>query len=158
MKKKSQSSLEFLIILGIGFFFIAILGGVFLQLYNQESDKLDSEQIQNIGDQLISTAEKVYFRGIGNKITVSANFPEEIENMSIHRIEDNVTYLNFTGYSNQQLISFIFLTNSPDVRINCTNCFHSENVSWYSEIDFNGGPKRIAVQSMGDWVSIDFAK
>ena len=61
MKKKSQSSLEFLMILGIALTIIIILAGVFVNYSNSAKKSLDKQQLSNIGDDLISNIEKVYF-------------------------------------------------------------------------------------------------
>jgi len=54
MKKKSQASLEFLSIFGIGFSIIVILGGLFVVYSGEAKEGLDKVQLENIGRSLMS--------------------------------------------------------------------------------------------------------
>lgn len=167
--KQSQASLEFLMIFGIGFSIILILTGVFFGYFNSEKETLDAKHLQNIGEELMSNVEKIYFLGNGNRVTLNTKFPEGIENVTIYHIIDknisgvNVSfdYLNFSYISGGKIQSQIFTPNEPYIRFNCTRCEHSltENISYYNDTsDFTGGFKRIKIESKGDWVTIDFVK
>ena len=61
MQKKAQSSLEFLIIFGIGFIMIIALSGVFFSYSSEAKLSLDKTQLEKIGGELISNIEKIYF-------------------------------------------------------------------------------------------------
>ena len=58
---KAQSSLEFLIIFGIGFTIIVVLGGIFFTYSTDARDELDQKQLRKTGDEIISNVEKIYF-------------------------------------------------------------------------------------------------
>jgi hypothetical protein len=167
--KKAQSSLEFLMIFGIGFSIIMVLSGIFFGYFNAEKETLDSKHLQNIGEELIGNIDKIYFLGNGNRITLNTKFPEGIENITIyHIIDKNVSgtnisfdYLNISYIGGGKIISQIFTTSEPYIRFNCTRCYHNltTNISHYNDTsDFTGGFKRIRIESKGNWVSMDFIK
>ncbi len=173
--KRSQSSLEFLTIFGIGFVIIVVLGGIFLTYSNGAKKSLDLKQMNKIGDDLTSNIEQVYYLGSGNKLTMKASFPEGIENFTIvHKNVSNPSgigyiqydFLNISYYpENSRTIntysSMIFETNEIYMRFNCTKCYHTTNLngnwsSYFNSSDFTAGTKQIKVESKGDWVDIGF--
>lgn len=174
MKNKAQSSLEFLMIFGIGFTIILVMGGIFFGYFNSEKDTLDRKHIIKVSEELINNIEQIYFLGEGNKVTMKTKFPSLIENLTIHHV--NITdpnnpgerlyydYLNFSYYDEDDYYSLLFEANELYIRFNCTRCDNTsivdgEWVSYYNDTsDFAGGPKRINIESKGDWVSIDFDK
>ncbi len=172
MSKKSQSSLEFLIIFGVGFFMIIVLSGVFLSYSTGAKSSLDKSQIENIGNGIMENVEKIYFMGDGNRVTYNVNFPEGIKNMSIYHMNlSNSTddiyfdYLNISYYyEGSGEISNIFTTNENYIRFNCSRCYHGpiingSGVSYFNYTsDFAGGPKKIRIYSMGDYVNIEFIR
>ena len=165
MEKKSQSSFEFMVIFGIGFSLIIILGGVFFSYSNSAQKGLDKKQIDNIADELMSNIERIYFLGKGNRITMKTTFPDGIENFTI--VHKNISgvefdYLNISTYNEKLLLSNIYETNEY-VRFNCTACYHSplingEGISSFNQSDFSVGQKNIRIESFGDYVSVDFYK
>lgn len=165
-QNKTQSSLEFLMIFAIGFVIITILGGIFFNYSNESKNTLDNNQIDKIGNELMSNIEKIYFLGNNNMISLNTQFPEGITNFTIeHRnISSNqFEYLNITYLGNKGLSSNIFQTSENYIRFNCTNCYHTTNVngnytSYYNESDFSGGSKKIKILSKGNYVEISFIK
>lgn len=160
--KKSQSSLEFLMIFGIGFLLVTALSGIFFTYSMGAKKQLDRQQIENIGDDIISNAEKVYYLGEGNRLTMKTKFPEGIKNLSIHHIEnktneygENVSYdyLNITYFQKRKIISSIFTPSDLDVRLNCSGnrCNHvpSRNLSYYNSSVASSGLKEIRIESKG---------
>jgi len=171
LRNRAQSSLEFLIIFGIGFLMIIVLSGVFFSYSNEAKASLDKTQIEKVGNELISNVEKIYFLGSGNRITYKASFPEGIANMSIeHRNNSNSTtdinfdYINITYYTHGNISSSLFTANENYIRFNCSRCINEPNIggnwtSYYNDTsDFAGGAKTIKIYSMGDYVNIDFVK
>lgn len=163
--KKAQSSLEFLIMFGIGFTIILILSGIFFNYSSEAKIGLDKNQIQTIGSDIISNIENLYFLGDGNKITMNAKFPDTIQNLTIHHSKNSITdekfdYLNFSLYTEGNISSEIFLTKELYIRFNCSKCYHNTltNVSYFNISDFAGGPKVIKIESHDDYVTFDFVK
>lgn len=165
---KAQSSLEFLIIFGIGFTIIVVLGGIFFTYSTDARDELDQKQLRKTGDEIISNVEKIYFLGNNNMITLTSKFPDGIENFTIiHKnTSDGVTtkefdYLNISYISGGEVVSNIFAANENYIRFNCSLCYHSPNIngnytSHYNSSDFSGGVKKIKIISKNEYVQIDF--
>lgn len=166
LQLKGQSSLEFLVILGIGFTLVLVMGSIFFTYSNDAKVSLDSKQLKNIGDDIINNVEKVYFLGIGNKITIKTSFPNGIENITIHNIKvgsQDVSYYNISYIGDKQVLSEIFEPVESYVKLNCSSgpegCIrHNANVSYYPNDMFTGGYKKIRIESRGDYVNIDFMR
>ena len=168
MMKKAQASLEFLIILGIAFVFILMLGGVFFSFSNTSQNSLDTQQVEKIGNELMTNVEKIYFRGVGNKIQYEARFPEAIQNMSIHYINDgskNFTYLNVTRISGSQISSQVFFPRENYIQFICNNCQNTAPINYSSNFtlyfqkeDFSQGTKTIEIKSLQERVQLEFIK
>lgn len=164
--KKSQSSLEFLIIFGIAFTLILILSAIFISYSAESKKELDRSQISQIGTQLMINVEKIYFLGDGNKITMVTNFPDNINNLSIHHSQnpdtgENFDYLVFSLGVENNSDDHVFMPNDLYIRFNCTDCRHdyTSNVSYYNDTSmFSGGKKRIKLESVGDYVNIGFVR
>lgn len=166
--KKAQSSLEFLIILGIAFVFILMLGGVFFSFSNSSQKSLNSEQIEKVGNELMTNIEKIYFRGVGNKIQYKANLPEDILNMTIHYKKTpttNFTYLNITRYDKSQISSQIFFPRENYIQFICANCSNTSPIDYstnftlyFEEEDFSPGRKTLAITSLQERVELKFIK
>ena len=166
LKKKSQSSLEFLMIFGIGFTIILILSAIFFNYFNAEKNSLDNKHISNLGNQLMQNTEKIYFLGAGNRVTINTNFPEQIKNMNVVH-KNNVTvdgkqtsfdYLNITMNNN---VTHIFTANENYIRFNCGDCYHNltNNISYVNDSSFlTAGRKKIRIENRGDFVEISFVR
>lgn len=161
--KKAQSSLDFTLTFGIGFILILILSGIFIYYSGSAKQDLDKKQIEKVGNEIIFNAEKVFFLGDGNRLTLKVTLPIGIANFTIHHINNSngtdtieFDYLNISSYLDGNRVDNIFSPNQLYIRMNCTRCYNTENYSHYNSSDFGGGPKRIRIESKGDWVSIDF--
>jgi len=174
--KKSQSSLEFLIIFGMGFIFIILLSSIFFSYSKSASNSLDKEQIDKIGFEITSNIEKIYFLGSGNRVTMKAKFPNGIENFTIkHKnISDpnnlgqyiqfdylDIEVLNDIPKNLTDTIHNIYESNQLYIRFNCTKCYQTipingNWISYYNDSDFNGGAKSIRFEGFENYVSVDF--
>lgn len=167
---KSQSSFEFISIFGIGLILILLLGGIFFTISDRAKDSLDQQQIDNIGNEIISNIEKIYFRGSGNKITLNAKFPEKIENFTIHQgsgTQGSYSYLNISYVSDGNVFSSLYFPSEIFVRFNCTQCYTNPNpipaanpfnTTYFNDSDHSAGTKTITIISYGNWVSLDFQR
>ena len=165
-KKKAQSSLEFLMIFGIGFSIILVFSGLFFGYFNEEKNSLDSKHLENLGNKIIQSIEKVYFLGSGNRVTLNTNFPSGIRDFEIYHM-NNITvdskkisydYINITL---ENEISQIYTTNELYVRFNCKDCYHNltTNISYLNDSSFlTAGNKKIRIENVGDYVEISFVR
>jgi len=173
---KSQSSMEFLVILGIGLTMIIIFAGIFFTYSSEAKIEMDKTQIETIGNNLITNIEKIYFMGYGNQYLYKTNFPKNFINLTIHHINNSNStneiyfdYLNMTYMVDKRIISSIFTTKEDYIRFNCSLCNHTINIggnwtSYYGSYTKNDsalmswGPKEIEIKSKGDYVLIDFMR
>lgn len=81
--KRSQISMEYIVILG--FVLIVIIGilGVALFYSGSIKDQMKTTQVSNFAHKLISTAESVYYYGEPSKATISVYLPEGVKDITI---------------------------------------------------------------------------
>lgn len=83
IEKRGQIGTEYLIV--VGFVTFAIMTTVVLAFFysNQTKDKIRLNQVENFANQLINSAEAVFFAGEPSKDTVKLYLPEGVENVQI---------------------------------------------------------------------------
>ncbi len=159
--KKAQISLEYITIIGIALTLTTIIASLFFSFSSYQKDDLDSKQIDSIFNDVITTSEEIYFRGSGNKVQIKAQFPENIENISIvydNSGSVNFTYINITTIGEELSRSSLYETSQNYIFLNCSDCTHNGNVAYYSRDQFSAGPKTLSIRSIGDQVLIDFVR
>lgn len=83
MSKKSQISIEYIIIVGfVTFVLIGILGFAYFYSGNIK-DRIKIIQLNNFGNKIISTAESVFYYGNPSKATISVYLPEGVTEIDI---------------------------------------------------------------------------
>ncbi len=165
MNNLAQSSFEYLSILGTAFGIIILVGGAFVVYSNDAKSTFDFSQISYVGDELIDNVHQVYFLGRGNKFLMNAKFPLGIDNLTIIHINKSGTQIDYFNFSfitgDGFLLNEIVIADETYIRFDCTDCYNSTPVggnwtSWYEPSDYGKGPKKISIESKGDWVSVDF--
>jgi hypothetical protein len=163
IKKKAQASLEYMSIFGIAFVLIALTGGAFFAYTNSAKASLDQDQINKIGAELLDSIQKIYFFGDTNRRTYKTTFPQGVQNLSIHHINesgDNYFYLNFTIIADGEFRDLIFQTNEDYISIKCKNCTQltstNENISTYDPGRLGQGFKNIRIETINNSVYVDF--
>ncbi|MEM4397133.1 MAG: hypothetical protein QW757_00745 [Candidatus Woesearchaeota archaeon] len=84
LKKKSQISMEFLVIFGFVFLMIIPLILIYYDQLFYIKDEISENQIRNIMIKIADKSESIYFLGEPSQTTINVYFPENIE------------YINFT--------------------------------------------------------------
>ena len=165
MNNSAQSSFEYLTILGTALGITILIGAAFIVYSNEAKSTFDFSQVVYIGDELIDNVQQVYFLGRGNKFLMNAKFPAGIHNLTIVHVNKSGTqidYFNFLfitedGFSLNEIV----IAEKTYIRFNCTRCYSSTPIggnwtNWYKPSDYGKGPKKISIESKGDWVSVDF--
>ncbi|MFA5174470.1 MAG: hypothetical protein WC438_04790 [Candidatus Pacearchaeota archaeon] len=103
INKKSQVSIEYIIIMG--FVTIVIIGllGIAFVYSGSIKDRLKMTQINNFGNKIISTAESVFYYGEPSKATISVYLPENVEQIEI---SENTLFITYQGSSGIDKIAF----------------------------------------------------
>jgi hypothetical protein len=164
IKKKAQASLEYMSIFGIAFVLIALTGGAFFAYTSSAKTSLDQDQINKIGTELLDDIQKIYFFGDTNRRTYKTTFPQGIQNLSIHHINEsgnNYFYLNFTIIADGEFRDLIFQTEEDYIDIRCKNCTQTftslnENISTYDPGRLGQGFKNIRIEAINNSVYVDF--
>lgn len=171
MKKKAQSSLEFLSIFAISFTIIIILGGIFFTYSSEAKTDLDKDQIDRVFLDIMNNVDQIYFLGVGNRVTQKLSFPNNINSISIvHKNESlgggeyqEFDYLNVSIQNVGFTQDLIYFPSQTYIRFNCTSSCDVETsnvdgnwISYYSYENTNAGAKQIRIENKGDFVAIDF--
>ena len=84
MKKKAQTGIEYMII--VGFVTFAIISIFVLAIFysGQIRDSIKLNYVENFAVQLISSAESVFFAGEPSKTTLRLYLPEGVQNIEIN--------------------------------------------------------------------------
>ncbi|MFW5852677.1 MAG: hypothetical protein ACOCUR_01480 [Nanoarchaeota archaeon] len=82
--KKSQSAIEFMMIIGVAFTLMIPALFIFQQFGSQANEKVVSSQIISFGREIISSIESMYYYGESSRTTIRFNFPEKITDVYIN--------------------------------------------------------------------------
>ena len=83
MNAKSQSALEYLMIIALTLGIMVPTAYIFFQYSIESNTKILDSQINQIGRSIIDTAETVYFSGQNSKIVLQLNMPESVNDINI---------------------------------------------------------------------------
>lgn len=83
MAKKSQSALEYLLIIALTLGLIIPTSYLFFKFSTKSNDEIIDAQVTQIGNALVETAETVFFSGEGSKIVLDVNIPKNVIDVKI---------------------------------------------------------------------------
>lgn len=132
-KKRGQAGTEYLIL--IGFITFAIMSVLALAYVYSDSikDQLVLNQVENFANNLINSAESVYFSGEPSKIVVNLYLPDRVENISI--IYDSLVISTITS-------------NGINVRA------YESRVPLEGSLSSGFGTRKITLSATDDYVSV----
>ncbi|MBN2458051.1 hypothetical protein JXB31_02885 [Candidatus Woesearchaeota archaeon] len=136
--KKSQSSVEMVIVVGIS---LGVLLVSSFMLYNYalySTNKIISDRVDDIGKSITQTAQIVDAYGVPARRVVEYNFPRGIKNMTI--VGGNVLYFDM------QLIG-MESTQGYFSEVNITGSF--------LEDDYEEGKKKFRIECIGEQVIVE---
>ena len=113
MNAKSQSALEYLMIIALTLGIIVPTTYIFFRYSTESNTKILDSQISQIGRSMIDTAETVYFSGQNSKIVLQLNMPESVNAINI--IENRELVFNITtdiGENEAVFFSSVNITSS----------------------------------------------
>jgi hypothetical protein len=148
LHKKSQSSFEYLAIFGIGLIVLIPFIYLFQQYSTASSQQITYSSISAIGNDIINTAEAVYYMGPPAKLTLFENFPSGIFQMN--STTNWATQQNWITFSVSGGSNLNFFTK-VNLAVNITNQ------------SFTPGMKRITLQAINqtgthiNYVQISFS-
>jgi uncharacterized protein (UPF0333 family) len=132
--KQGQVAMEYLIIMGFIFFMIIPLTIIFLQQSDSLSMDVAISTASKINKEIIDKSEEIYYKGPPSKTTISAYFPDRIENITISSYEISMIVTGQKG--------------------------RTHDINYPSEINLTGslktfkGVHNIEIESKGDYILI----
>ncbi len=82
-QKKGQSSIEFLLIIGVAFTMLVPSMFFFSKYMDKSSEGIAGNQINQIGNELINVIETMYYYGKDAKTVYRVSFPEGVSGLKI---------------------------------------------------------------------------
>src|SRR3989344_4491163 len=122
LQVKGQSSLEYLLIVGITFAIIIPTTYLFYNYSKESSQEITDAQVIQFGRTLVDTAESIFYSGQGSKTVLDMNVPEKITSAII--IDGRELVLNMStpfGVSEIVFFSSVNLT-APGQNCNSNVC------------------------------------
>jgi len=113
MKSKGQTAVEYMMIVALTLGIIVPTTYLFFRYSSESNIKLIDSQINEIGRNIVDTAETVYFSGEGSKIILEVNMPENVRDIYI--ISNREIVFNLTtniGETEAVFFSSINITSS----------------------------------------------
>jgi len=108
---KAQSALEYLMIVALTMGIIIPAVYLFFQYSSESSAKIINAQINQIGRNIIDTAETVYFSGKGSKIALDLNMPENV--IDIYILANRELIFNINSEIGETEVVFFSSANIP---------------------------------------------
>ena len=127
MKAKSQSALEYLMIIALTLGIIIPTTYIFFRYSTESNTKILDSQINQIGRIMIDTAETVYFSGESSKIILELNMPESVNHVYI--IDNRELVFNTTTELGENEAVFFSSVNITSSNCQGSTCSLSEIAS-----------------------------
>jgi len=144
LNSRSQSALEYLMIIALTLGIIIPTTYLFFRYSTESNTKILDSQINQIGRSMIDTAENVYFSGESSKIVLELNMPESVN--SIYIIDNRELVFNTTTELGENEAVFFSSVNITSSNCQGSTCSLSEIASL--------GIKKIKFQSYSNNVLI----
>lgn len=143
-KKKGQTSVEFLAVVGIAMLMIVPATALFMSHTRTSTDQIISEQMNNIGNRIMGKAEEMYIAGQDSWATITVNFPEALTETEISGNRE----LFFTYDSHKGPTQAVFFSTRFNITTEGTSCQPA------CTLNFIPGRNDIRIRSAGKEVII----
>ena len=110
-QKKSQISLEYVIVLGFLITIIGVTAVVGYVYLNRAKVQMMLNQVDSAGNKIAHTAESIYFLGEPAKTTLEVYFPRGIEDISFYPESKEIIFT--MSAEKGEVIKFIYVTKVP---------------------------------------------
>lgn len=144
---RAQSSIEFLMVTGIGLLLLTTVVAGYLQYQRGNEDRVQVEQAYAIGTNILEKVQFVYALGGSSWETITVTMPDNV--VDVYAVENNTlgfTLATSSGLTNQLLIS--------DIPINGTRTVNGHSSIYNGSITIHGGTTKIRITSQGSLVQI----
>jgi len=114
---RAQSSVEFLVITGIGIFLLSTAAIAFLGFTQQSSDDTRLNQVVSVGNELLDEASWVYSLGGYSWVTIDANIPEGVTAIYVTESSTGQNALVFEVQTQNGISSVPVFSRTPIVGV-----------------------------------------
>ena len=115
---KAQSSLEYMLIVALTFAIIIPATYIFYSYSKDSSQQITDAQITKLGTNIVDTAEKIFYSGLGSKTIVDMNIPDGVTAAVL--IDGKELVFNLTSEAGTSEIVFFSSVNMTTSSQYCT--------------------------------------
>lgn len=145
---KSQSALEYLMIVAITLTMIVPMTYLFYTYSKESTEQVVYPQINEIGRTIVNNAESVYYSGEHSKIVIDVNMPDRINDVNILYNKELVFEIETELGTNEMVFfSNINITSTPSTAGECN----------LSDIA-SSGIKKIKLESVNQGKQVNITK
>ena len=116
---KSQSSLEYLLIVALTFAIIVPTTYLFYNYSKESNQEISDSQITKLGRSIIDSAESIFYSGQGSKTVLELNVPDNVKAVQI--IDGREMVFNASTSFGTSEIVFFSKVNITAIGSNCAN-------------------------------------
>lgn len=115
--KRSQSSLEYLLVVALTFAIIVPTTYLFYNYSKESSQEITDAQVTRLGKSIVDTAETIFYSGEGSKTILEFNIPDNIGSVVI--IDGREVVFNVTSNFGTSEIVFFSPVNMTTINSSC---------------------------------------
>lgn len=112
MKKRGQTGVEYMIIVGFVTFAITVVMATSFLYADKIKDGIKLNRAENFAAQVVNSAESVFFAGEPSKMTVRYYLPEDVREIKVTEI-NNETYLHLVVGTSSGQVDVIYKSSVP---------------------------------------------
>ena len=114
---RSQSSLEYLLVIALTFAIIIPTAYLFYNYSKDSVQEIADAQVAKLGKSIVDTAEAIFYSGEGSKATLELNIPDNVDSAIL--IDGRELVFNITTNFGTSEIVFFSLVNISTTGSNC---------------------------------------
>lgn len=115
--KRSQSSLEYLLVVALTFAIIVPTTYLFYNYSRESTQEIADAQVTKIGKSIVDAAETIFYSGEGSKTTLELNIPDNVDSVIV--IDGRELVFNITASFGTSEIVFFSAVNISTIGSNC---------------------------------------
>ncbi len=146
VKKRSQISIEYLLLTGVIVLVIIVPSAYFLfnTANNNVIGTLNNQKAVDLGNNIVQTAKQIYYLGLFSKNIVEIEVPKNLEEMFVMKIDDSIAesyYFGILVNDTKQLKKYFFQSDVPivsDASLDYINLREDINISYVPECSNTG--------------------
>jgi len=140
ISKKSQSMLEYMLIIALSFLIIVPTVYFFFVYAQESSSELSDVRVNALARTMLDNVKTIYYYGANSKVVIKVDMPEDVSSLYIVKNRELVFNMSYIQGTNQ-LVFF------SDINITSDSC--SGDICTFPPEMYNSGIKQIRIRSVG---------